>query len=171
MTADGEKLCLETASEAETRELAAALAALLRPGDVVLLVGELGSGKTRFVQGLAEGLGVRERVLSPSFTLLRHYRGRLPLDHMDAYRLEGPHDLFELGIEEYLGGEGVLVVEWGDRVREFFTGDRLEVEMRFTEDDDRRCMVFRPYGVSWEERLLRFQKERGAAGGPGRERG
>lgn len=171
MTANGEKLCLETASEAETKGVAADLAALLRPGDVVLLVGELGSGKTRFIQGLAEGLGVRERVLSPTFTLLRHYRGRLPLDHMDAYRLEGPHDLFELGIEEYLGGDGVLVVEWGDRVREFFTGDRLEVEMRFTEDDERRVITFRPYGISWEDRLLRFRKGQGATGRPGRERG
>jgi len=157
MRENGEGLCLESGSEQQTRGLAADLAALLRPGDVVLLVGELGAGKTRFIQGLAEGLGVRERVLSPTFTLLRHYRGRLPLNHLDAYRLEGANDLFELGIEEYLGGEGVLVVEWGDRVRDFFAGDRLEVEIRYGKSEESRILRFKPYGISWKDRLLAFR--------------
>ncbi len=95
-------LAREAHSADETRELGSALAGLLRPGDVVLLVGELGAGKTCFAQGVAHGLEVREQVTSPTFTLIREYRGRLPLYHLDAYRLEGAADLFAIGADEYL---------------------------------------------------------------------
>ncbi len=143
----------KTASEEETREFAGRLASLLRPGDTVLLVGELGAGKTRLAQGIARGLGVTERVTSPTFTLLREYHGRIPLYHLDAYRLEGPWDLYDLGMEEYLEGEGVLVVEWGDRARSFFGPQALEVEIAFGEGENERVIRLYIRGGDWERRL------------------
>jgi tRNA threonylcarbamoyladenosine biosynthesis protein TsaE len=137
----------------ETQELAGRLAAILRPGDVLLLVGELGAGKTCFVQGLARGLGVADQVTSPTFTLLREYSGRLPLYHLDAYRLEGPGDLFDIGVEEYLESGGVLVVEWGDRARDFFSLEHLEVAFDFAGGDDERRIRFMAHGGSWEGRI------------------
>ena len=106
-----------TDSPEETKLLAEKIASTLNPGDVLALEGELGSGKTQFVQGLARGLGVSEDgyVRSPSFTLLNEYRGRLPLYHFDFYRLHNVSDLDELGMEEYFDGKGVTVIEWADR--------------------------------------------------------
>jgi tRNA threonylcarbamoyladenosine biosynthesis protein TsaE len=140
-------------SEYETRELGRSLAAILREGDVVLIIGEMGTGKTCLAKGLARGLGIGENVLSPTFTLLREYKGRLPLYHLDAYRLEGPWDLFDLGIEEYLEGDGVLVVEWGDRARDFFPGDFLEVRLEFTDREEERRITILPRGEGWLERI------------------
>ena len=138
----------------ETRELGAALAGMLQAGDVVLLVGELGAGKTCFAQGVAHGLEVKEQVTSPTFTLMREYRGRLPLYHLDAYRLDGAADLFAIGVDEYLDSGGVLLVEWGDRARDFFTMDRLEVAFSFDVGDEDRRIALTPYGSSWERRQL-----------------
>jgi len=106
-----------TRSERETLEAGRALAAELRPGDVVLLRGDLGMGKTVFARGLAAGLGVDpEEVRSPTFTLVNPYRGRLAVHHVDLYRVETVDDLQELGLEEFLGGDGVTVVEWAERL-------------------------------------------------------
>ena len=111
-------VALHSESAADTHRLGALLGALLRPGDVVLLDGPLGAGKTALTQGIGAGLGVRGAINSPTFTLLKEYEGRLPLYHFDLYRIEDPEELFELGFEEYFGGasgEGVCVVEWADR--------------------------------------------------------
>ena len=142
-----------TFNEQATRALGRILATLLHPGDIVLLVGELGSGKTCLAKGLALGLGVKENVLSPTFTLLREYSGRIPLYHLDAYRLEGPWDLFDIGVEDYMEGDGVVLVEWGDRARDFFDQDFLEVRMEFTNREGERKIQFIPNGRSWIERL------------------
>jgi len=91
-----------SASEGETRALGLKIASLLRPGDIILLIGELGTGKTVLAKGVARGLGVKENILSPTFTLLKEYAGKVPLYHLDAYRLHGAGDLYELGLEEYL---------------------------------------------------------------------
>ena len=106
-----------TDSAEETKRLAARLASALKPGDVLALEGELGSGKTQFVQGLAQGLGVSEDgyVRSPSFTLLNQYDGKLSLYHFDFYRLHNSLDLDDLGLEEYFDGKGITVIEWADR--------------------------------------------------------
>ncbi|RJP35292.1 MAG: tRNA (adenosine(37)-N6)-threonylcarbamoyltransferase complex ATPase subunit type 1 TsaE [Actinobacteria bacterium] len=146
----------------ETFGLGLALAELLRPGDVVLLVGELGAGKTCFVQGIARGMGVGEHVTSPTFTLMREYCGRLPLYHLDAYRLQDASDLYAIGVDEYLDGEGVLLVEWGDRVRDFFPPGYLEVRFDFAGGDEERCLHFLPRGGKWEDRLpgMPFEGER-----------
>lgn len=108
-------VALHSESAADTHRLGALLGALLRPGDVALLDGPLGAGKTALTQGIGAGLGVRGAINSPTFTLLKEYEGRLPLYHFDLYRIEDPEELFALGFEDYFGGEGVCVVEWADR--------------------------------------------------------
>jgi tRNA threonylcarbamoyladenosine biosynthesis protein TsaE len=106
-----------TRSEDETRAQGEALARSLRAGDVVLLFGDLGMGKTVFARGLATGLGVAPgHVRSPSFTLVNRYPGRAPVYHVDLYRIDRPEDLEELGLEEILGGDGVAVVEWAEHL-------------------------------------------------------
>lgn len=150
-------LSFKTDSAEQTFGLGAELADLLSPGDVVLLVGELGAGKTCLAQGIARGMGIGEQVTSPTFTILREYSGRMPLYHLDAYRLDGPADLFDIGVDEYLEGKGVLVVEWGDRVRDFFPPGYLEVRLDFAGGDEERLIRFLPLGDEWEKRLRGMQ--------------
>lgn len=111
----GEPVTLRSAGPDETRRLGVLLGELLRPGDVVLLQGPLGAGKTALTQGIAAGLGVRGTVNSPTFTILKEYEGRLPLHHFDLYRIEDPEELYALGFDEYFLGDGVSVVEWAER--------------------------------------------------------
>ncbi len=101
--------------EAETERLGEHLAGALGPGAVVALYGELGAGKTAFIRGLARGLGVRDRVTSPTFTIVNEYEGRVPLFHFDLYRLGGEDELFEIGWDDYLDRGGVCAVEWSER--------------------------------------------------------
>lgn len=108
-------VALHSASVVRTRRLGALLGARLQLGDVVLLEGPLGAGKTALTQGIGAGLGVAGAINSPTFTLLKEYMGRLPLYHFDLYRIEDPEELFMLGFEDYFGGAGVCVVEWADR--------------------------------------------------------
>jgi tRNA threonylcarbamoyladenosine biosynthesis protein TsaE len=106
---------LHSYSPEETRQLGVRLGQLLEPGDVVLLHGNLGAGKTAFAQGIGEGLGVRETINSPTFTLLKEYVGRVPLYHFDLYRIEDADEIYSLGFEDYFAAEGVSVVEWAER--------------------------------------------------------
>jgi tRNA threonylcarbamoyladenosine biosynthesis protein TsaE len=121
-------LAIKSGSPAETRRLGARLGRLLRPGDVVLLSGELGSGKTCLVQGIARGLGVTAPVTSKSFVLLGEYEGRLRLHHADLYRLEEPAQAEELALTEY-SAAGALVVEWAERAWEVFPPEHLLVRL------------------------------------------
>ena len=108
-------LRLRSASVEQTRRLGATLGRLLQPGDVLLLEGELGAGKTALTQGIGAGLGVRSVINSPTFTILKEYTGRLPLYHFDLYRIESPEEVYALGFEDYFAGDGVCVVEWAER--------------------------------------------------------
>jgi len=120
---------LRTTSPKQTRAAAAAVAALLRPGDVVALSGELGAGKTCFVQGAASGLGIQTRVTSPTFVLMKTYpEGRVPVVHCDVYRLEFLCDVYDLG-DELLAPDVVTFVEWGDAITPLLPADRLEVDV------------------------------------------
>ena len=131
-----------TWSEEETRLAGETLAAGLRPGDVVLLRGDLGMGKTVFARGLAAGLGVDPaEVRSPSFTLVNPYRGRVPVYHIDLYRIDKPADLDELGLEEILGGDGVAVVEWAERLGSYGTREHVEVRIEDRGGSERRITV------------------------------
>ena len=128
----------------ETVRLGEELAHMLRPGDVVALVGELGSGKTTLVKGIAQGLFVKEPVISPSFLLARSYRGRMPLHHLDAYRVNSPEELVEVGLLELLPPEeGVTVVEWADRVAELIPPGSLWVHLEHLDGNRRKLTLHR----------------------------
>ena len=124
-------------NEKETRAFGLALAKTLKPGAIVGLVGDLGTGKTTLTRYIAEGLGILEPIQSPTFTIIREHRnGRLPLFHFDVYRLEEPDDLFELGYEDYFYGEGVTVVEWADKVGDLMPEDTLWIYLDYVEAAD-----------------------------------
>lgn len=133
---------LETVSPERTRELGEALGRLLGPSSVVLLHGDLGTGKTCFTQGLARGLEVAEDepVTSPSYTLMNPYQGRLPLYHFDLYRLVSMEDLVDLGFEDYLHGAGVTVVEWADRFPQLVL-EGLRVRLEHGTENSRRITL------------------------------
>ncbi|MGH9067003.1 MAG: tRNA (adenosine(37)-N6)-threonylcarbamoyltransferase complex ATPase subunit type 1 TsaE, partial [Acidimicrobiales bacterium] len=142
---------LGTKSAEDTRELAAAIAALVEPGDVVLLVGDLGAGKTTFAQGFGAGLGVSEPITSPTFVLVRSYRGRLDLLHADVYRLDRLQEVVDLGLPELLDEGGVALVEWGDMAAPALAPDFLEVHLH-QEGEDERTIDLRPVGRRWSAR-------------------
>jgi tRNA threonylcarbamoyladenosine biosynthesis protein TsaE len=124
-----------------TRSIAAQLAELLEPGDVLTLSGDLGAGKTTFTQGLAEGLGVADRVNSPTFTLIREYEGRIPLYHMDVYRLGEQAAAEDLGIDEYLYGDGVSVIEWAEYIESLLPEDHLQIKIRSLAESEREITI------------------------------
>ena len=136
----------------DSRALGTELADLLRAGDLVVLVGPLGAGKTALTQGIGQGLGVREPVTSPTFVIARvHTGGRLPLVHVDAYRLGSVADVDDLDLDASTD-ESVTVVEWGQGLVEQFADEHLEVQLE-REDDDVRTAVLVPHGPSWQQRL------------------
>lgn len=145
---------LEIATDAPggTRQAGEALASLLAAGDVVALTGELGAGKTTLVQGVARGLGFTGHVASPTFTLVREYRGRLPIFHADVYRLERVQEVLDLGFEEMVDEGGVLLVEWGDAVESLLPAAHLLVELTVPGPGELRRLVLEGVGSSWEER-------------------
>jgi tRNA threonylcarbamoyladenosine biosynthesis protein TsaE len=136
-------LTITTASQAETIQLGRRLGALLKEGDVLALAGELGSGKTCLTKGIALGLGVSPDtvVTSPSFALVNEYEGRMTLFHMDVYRLESLSEVLSAGLEEYLYGQGVVVLEWADRWPEILTEQTLTVELRIIDEHRRQITL------------------------------
>ena len=136
----------------DTRALGESLAGLLRPGDLVVLVGPLGAGKTALTQGIGAGLGVREPVTSPTFVIARvHTGGRVPLLHVDAYRLGSVADVDDLDLDAS-AEESVTVVEWGQGLVEQLADEHLEVRLE-RRDDDVRTATLVPHGPGWERRL------------------
>jgi len=144
-------LRLWSADERTTRAVVAALADVLGPGDVVGLAGDLGAGKTRLVQGAAEALGADGPVLSPTFMLVREYDGDPPIHHVDAYRLSGPQELEDLGLEDVLSADAVVFVEWADRVAAALPESWLELVLHIRDDDHREIEVI-PHGDAWAAR-------------------
>lgn len=145
-----------SSNPAITVELGKRLGTLMKGGEVLGLIGELGAGKTTFVKGLAKGLGVSEEhpVNSPSFVLLREYQGRILLYHFDAHRLEGAADLLrleqEIGLEDYFYGKGVSVMEWADRVENLLPKEYLRIEFRHSKENE-RILIFHPKGARYEK--------------------
>lgn len=136
-----------------TRALAAAVADFLEPGDVLLLDGELGAGKTAFTQGLGAGLGVTDRITSPTFTIERIHSGRLRLRHLDAYRLEHLHEALDLGLDEALDDGDVAVIEWGAAISAVVGRDHLSVRIGRGDGDDDRIIELTAVGSAWGTRL------------------
>ncbi|QOR68771.1 tRNA (adenosine(37)-N6)-threonylcarbamoyltransferase complex ATPase subunit type 1 TsaE [Cytobacillus suaedae] len=133
----------KTDTPEQTLEFAEKLGSLLQPKDLITLEGDLGAGKTTFTKGLARGLGITRTVNSPTFTIIKEYKGRLPLYHMDVYRVE---DSFEdLGFDEYFEGDGVTVVEWAKLIEEQLPKERLEIKL-FHEGDSNRRVELQPIG-------------------------
>ena len=125
-------------SVAQTQQLGSILAQQLKPGDVLLMLGDMGVGKSEFTRGLARGLGVTGYVTSPTFTILQvHEEGRMPLYHFDWYRLSDVEELYELSMDEYLYGEGVSVIEWPSRAEEAIPDTYLQVELIPVGEEDR----------------------------------
>ncbi len=142
-----------TRAPAQTQRLGAALGAGAQPGTMLLLSGPLGSGKTCLTKGIARGLGIHEVVNSPTFVLVGEYQGRLPLYHVDLYRLESPAEIAALGLEDYFAG-GVCVVEWAERARDLFPADHLWITLR-SEGPRVRHVVLEPAGPAHEALLYR----------------
>ena len=135
------ELELVSHSSDETHAIGAQLGQHAQPGDVLLLTGELGAGKTTLTQGIAQGLDVAERPRSPTFVMATEYHGRLPLYHLDLYRVDHVAELGELGLDEYLSGEGVTVVEWADRAPHAFPADCLWISLESIDEDTRRLSM------------------------------
>jgi tRNA threonylcarbamoyladenosine biosynthesis protein TsaE len=132
---------IETHDAAGTRALAASLSRVARAGDLVCLVGDLGAGKTQFAKGFGAGLGVTDTIVSPSFVLMAEYRGRLPLFHIDLYRLAGAAEAMAGGLIDERQETGVTLIEWAERLAEAVPDDRLDVLIEGTGDDPRRIVL------------------------------
>ena len=147
-----------TKSVDDTRAVAGEVATLARPGDLILLAGDLGTGKTAFAQGFARGLGVTEPVTSPAFVLVRPYEGRVPMVHLDVYRLDHLQELVDLGIAEMLDSEVVTLIEWGDVVAPALPADFLEIRLELGDSDDERLLNLRAVGPTWPARLRTLRR-------------
>ena len=141
-----------TGSVEETRSVGAALAELARPGDVIVLAGDLGTGKTAFAQGFARGLGVTEPVTSPTFVLARTYEGRLRLHHLDVYRLDHLQEAEDLGLAELVDDRGATLIEWGDVIAPMLPPEHLEVRLAYGPGTDDRSLRLAAAGKAWAVR-------------------
>lgn len=152
------RLDLRSREAGDTRAIGAELAPFLQPGDVIALTGELGAGKTTFTQGVARGLGFEGSAVSPTFTLVREYRGgRLPVVHADVYRLDRVQDVLDLGLDE-LAEDGVLLVEWGDAVEGLLPPAHLVVELTVPGDGEERAVGVAGIGDAWALRWERLER-------------
>lgn len=144
-------------SLAQTQRLGARLGELLHSGDLLLLDGDLGTGKTSLTQGIAEGLGVHELVSSPTFTLLKEYEGRLPLYHFDLYRLDDPAEILDLGFEEYFERRGVCVVEWANKAESLWPSEYLRIRLKIV-SETKRGLLLSGVGARYGDLLFEFRK-------------
>jgi tRNA threonylcarbamoyladenosine biosynthesis protein TsaE len=144
---------------AATESFGRRLGELQLPGAVIALVGQLGAGKTHLTRAIAEGLGVRNpaAVNSPTFVLIQEYPARLPIYHFDAYRLSGPREFAELGVEEYFNGDGVSIVEWADKVERTLPVEHLRIEIAIVDENRRRFQVT-AIGEKYEAILTRLDQ-------------
>lgn len=125
-----DKSLMESFSPEETYDIGRRLGQLAEPGDIVTLSGDLGTGKTVFAKGFAEGLGIADDVTSPTFTIIKEYTdGRIPLAHFDAYRIADPDEMYAIGYEDYLSGDFVCLIEWPEMIEELIPGDALRVRL------------------------------------------
>ncbi len=153
-----QKLDCISHSEAQTQRLGLRLGTLVEPGSVVLLEGTMGSGKTVFAQGVALGLEVKEQVTSPSYTLIKEYQsGRLPLFHIDLYRIGSNDSLWSLGLEEYIDSDGICVIEWARKVRDFLPETWLLINIEIM-TDTKRTLHFESEGDRFQRILQEYRR-------------
>ncbi len=155
---DDGRLRLAADSQNDTREFGERLAAVLAPGAIVALVGDLGAGKTLLVKAIAAALGVpSDEVNSPTFTLIQEYAGRIPLRHCDTYRLRDPSEFLDLGLDELFARDGIALVEWADRVRDFLPRDVLTIQIEIT-SPEARVFAVSASGSASQQMLVRLAK-------------
>lgn len=139
-------------SPEKTIEIGKNLGKLAEPGSIILLKGNLGAGKTHFAKGVALGLDITEHVTSPTFTIINEYQGRIPLYHVDAYRLEDEEEVFDIGLEEYIYDAGITLIEWPERINSILPAERLVVEITYSgTDDETRQLNFTAAGFQYEK--------------------
>lgn len=146
----------ESQSEHETFTIAEKLAKLLNPGNVLTLEGELGTGKTVFTKGIAKGLEVEDVITSPTFTIVKEYKGKYPLYHMDVYRLENSDE--DIGFLEYFEGDGISIIEWAQFIEMYLPEERLNITIEFL-DFERRKITFEPYGNDYERIVEKLRSQ------------
>jgi tRNA threonylcarbamoyladenosine biosynthesis protein TsaE len=144
------KHVLTTSSAHQTQLIAMKFGSLVKPGMVILLSGDLGAGKTCFTQGLGKAMGISKTISSPTFTIMKVYHGRLPLYHIDAYRLE--HSFQDIGFDEVINGDGVCVIEWPDFVSPLLPREYLKLEIKWIEENV-RDLIFEAVGQQYESLL------------------
>ncbi|GAA0455289.1 tRNA (adenosine(37)-N6)-threonylcarbamoyltransferase complex ATPase subunit type 1 TsaE [Alkalibacillus silvisoli] len=138
----------KTENEEQTQLVANQIANKLKPNDVLTLDGDLGAGKTTFTKGLAKGLGVKRTVNSPTYTIVKEYKGQLPFYHMDVYRLEDSDE--DIGFDDYFNAEGVTVIEWSSFIRDFIPVERLEIVIEKIDEQTREITLI-PHGEHFKE--------------------
>ncbi len=148
-----------THNSTETQELGRQIGNLAPPGDVYLLSGQLGAGKTCLTQGIAWGLGIKEYAASPTFVLMRELKGRLMLYHIDLYRLDHLEEIADLGLDDYFYGKGVCVVEWAEKGTGLLPEENLLVQINYLAEDERR-LIFTPSGKRYEEMVFQLDTAR-----------
>ena len=151
------QLDLLSHSPQETKKLGVRIGELVLAGDVFLLVGKLGTGKTCLTQGIAWGLNIKDYALSPSFVIMRELYGRLPLYHIDLYRLDRLEEIEDLGLDDYLYGNGVCVVEWAEKGIDILPAEHLLIDISYL-DDTRRRFHFKPSGKRYQELLTQLKR-------------
>lgn len=142
-----EKIFLK--NEEETKEIGYKLGKILNKGNVVCLIGDLGAGKTTLTQSLAKGLEIDDYITSPTFTIINEYEGRIPLYHFDVYRIASSEEMYEIGFEEYIYGQGVCIIEWANLIEDIIPKEHLYIELNYKEDG--REMILKPYGEEYEK--------------------
>ncbi len=141
-----------TNSYEETERVAAELAKSLKGGEVIAMYGDLGAGKTAFVRGLARALGIEGHITSPTFTIMNAYNGRLPLYHFDVYRIADPDEMYEIGCDEYIGSDGVCVIEWAELIEDILPDEYIKINIKKDSEkgDDYREITIENAGLSKE---------------------
>jgi len=155
-------LTIITKSSEETKKLGREISKLVQPGDLLAFYGELGTGKTCFIQGISEGLGIKDYVTSPSFTIINEYQGKIPIYHFDLFRLNDMEEIAELGYEEYFFGVGLTVVEWAEKMETLLPKNYLRIDIKFKNYSE-RIISFIPYGKRFKillEELIRIENLR-----------
>jgi tRNA threonylcarbamoyladenosine biosynthesis protein TsaE len=142
----------------QTYKLGESLGKVLTPGDIVCLTGDLGAGKTAFTKGIGIGLDIKEFITSPTYTIINEYNGRIPLFHFDVYRLEGVEEMYELGYEEYFFGDGAVVIEWADIVKDIIPQERLWITILRGKEEDNREIIFDASGDRYQKVIKELEQ-------------
>lgn len=148
------KIYLE--NEEQTRDIGFKLGKLLTPKSVVCLIGDLGAGKTTMTQSLAGSLGVDDYITSPTFTIVNEYEGRIPLYHFDVYRIGSSDEMYDIGFDEYINGDGVCIIEWANLIEDILPDEYLNIEMKYKETG--REMILTPKGEKYEQIVKELTK-------------